>query len=155
MKKIPLTQGQFALVDDADFEWLNSFKWCANWKPKVKGFYAIRSDKRKTVFMHRQVLGLTDRNILADHINHRTLDNRRKNLRPVSYSQNMMNRHGARSGSKTGLRGVRKLAKSYVARIKVGGKDIHLGVFSTAKGASTAYAAANKKHFGRFGGAPV
>jgi len=29
MKKIPLTQNQHALVDDADFEHLSQFKWCA------------------------------------------------------------------------------------------------------------------------------
>jgi hypothetical protein len=28
---IPLTQGQFAKVDAADFEWLNQWKWCSNW----------------------------------------------------------------------------------------------------------------------------
>ncbi len=29
MKLIPLTQGQFAIVDDEDFESLNRFKWYA------------------------------------------------------------------------------------------------------------------------------
>ena len=31
MKIIPLTQGKFAMVDDADFERLNQWKWYANW----------------------------------------------------------------------------------------------------------------------------
>ena len=29
-RKIPLTQGQFALVDDADFDSVNRYKWCAH-----------------------------------------------------------------------------------------------------------------------------
>jgi hypothetical protein len=29
MKMIPLTQGQCALVDHEDFEWLSNYKWCA------------------------------------------------------------------------------------------------------------------------------
>ena len=30
MKKIFLTQGQFTIVDDADYEWLNQFNWYAS-----------------------------------------------------------------------------------------------------------------------------
>lgn len=30
VKLIPLTQGLFTLVDAADFERLNAFKWCAS-----------------------------------------------------------------------------------------------------------------------------
>ena len=38
MKEIQLTQGQVAIVDDADFEWLRQWKWHAqqgNYKSKV------------------------------------------------------------------------------------------------------------------------
>ena len=60
MKEIQLTQGQVALVDDADFERLNQFKWHA-----VKGrntFYAYRhspmiNGERHTIQMHHEVIG--------------------------------------------------------------------------------------------------
>ena len=37
-QSIPLTKGQFALVDDADFVWLNLWRW----RLSSKG-YAVRS----------------------------------------------------------------------------------------------------------------
>jgi hypothetical protein len=40
MKHIPLTQGQFAIVDDADFEWLSKWKWTA--QRSKWGYYAFR-----------------------------------------------------------------------------------------------------------------
>lgn len=42
MKRIPLTQGKFALVDNEDFEWLNQFKWYAL-KTTYGGYVAIRN----------------------------------------------------------------------------------------------------------------
>jgi len=56
MKKIKLTQGKCALVDNADFEWLSQWKWCA---VKPQGiWYAVRKAKGYTVRMHREILGL-------------------------------------------------------------------------------------------------
>jgi hypothetical protein len=41
---IPLTQGQFATVDAADYEWIVQWKWCAHWSKEGKCFYASRVD---------------------------------------------------------------------------------------------------------------
>ena len=95
MKHIPLTQGKFALVDDDDFERLNQRKWhvmkwgntwCAG-RQSLK-----REGKKKTIYMHREILGLgSGRDIQVDHINHNGLDNRRCNLRPCTCQQNQWN----------------------------------------------------------------
>ena len=42
MRAIPLTQGQWALVDDADYEWLMQYEWCAQWDKDTRSFYAVR-----------------------------------------------------------------------------------------------------------------
>lgn len=81
---IPLTQGQFAIVDVADYEHLSQWKWYARWCVCVKGFYAARSDasggQRQ---MHRVIInaGTYDQTVDVDHVNLNTLDNRRANLR--------------------------------------------------------------------------
>lgn len=56
MRQIELSRGQFALVDDEDFDWLNKF----NWWVSAYG-YACRKarkpdGKRTTVLMHREIM---------------------------------------------------------------------------------------------------
>jgi hypothetical protein len=43
MKFIERTQGQFAKVDDADFEELSAYKWNAKWQIGIEGYYACRA----------------------------------------------------------------------------------------------------------------
>jgi hypothetical protein len=45
-RTIPLTQGQFALVDEADYESLAVFKWHAIWNINTKSFYAVRNGNK-------------------------------------------------------------------------------------------------------------
>lgn len=96
MRKVKLTQGKYALVDDEDFERVNSFRWHASLESRGTKFYAVRFDysgeKRVKVRMHRFVLGLPpglgdDR--CVDHLNHNPLDNRKANLEVVTQEENM------------------------------------------------------------------
>lgn len=95
MKLIPLTQGQYAKVDDWNYEWLNKWNWIAAWSPKSKSYYAQRTEGRginqKTFHMARVIMKTPD-GLIADHISHETLDNQEHNLRNVTYSQNQWNR---------------------------------------------------------------
>jgi len=146
MRQIPLTQNQFALVDDADFDWLNQFKWCAHWNPCTKSYYAMRGSKpkngkRHVIRMHREILGLKRGDKLeGDHRNHNTLDNQRENLRAVTCQQNHWNRKNSKGYSWD------KRTKKYQARIKLNNKVISLGLFSTTKGAHNAYLQAKKQY---------
>lgn len=159
MKKIPLTQGQFALVDDGDFSRFSHLKWCAYWAPKAKTFYAKTyigggRKKAKYLFLHRAIMGVTDPKIRVDHRNHDGLHCRRFNLRVCTHAQNMMNRRGPTSKNTSGMRGVSwaKNRGKWKAEIKAVGKRLFLGHFINKMDAAAAYAAANRKHFGEFGG---
>lgn len=97
MRAIVLTQGKRAVVDDADYEWLNQWNWYAT-KTKSGNFYANRKiglggGKYLHISMARQILGLWPGDPLqADHIHHNTLDNRRSELRKCTNQQNSLNR---------------------------------------------------------------
>jgi HNH endonuclease/AP2 domain len=86
-----------------------------------------------------------------DHINTNTLDNRWKNLREATPSQNQANRR-ARKDNKTGFKGVYfcKTSKKFKAETQVNGKTIRLGYFLDAKSAADAYKKSVEKHFGEF-----
>jgi hypothetical protein len=90
MKKIKLTQGQFAKVDDEDYDWLNQWKWCAQYNPKTKSYYAVRSVKEGVKIMSRVIMG-EPKGKLVDHEDHDTLNNKKNNLRVATRSQNGMN----------------------------------------------------------------
>jgi len=159
MKFIQLTQGQVAVVDDEDFERFGHLKFFAHLENNKRNFYAYRSIRlpngRKTIrSLHREIMGVTDPKVKVDHRNHDTLNCQRRNLRACSNSQNGMNRKGHQANSKSGVRGVNfdKSKNKWRARIKVNGKRICLGRFVDKSAAASAYAEANRKYFGEFGG---
>ena len=88
MKKIKLTNGKVAIVDDEDFDRINSHKWYAGEDSKVKGrFYAMRGKRdKKTKKIHifrmqRDVLNITDRKLKVIFLNGNFLDCRKENLK--------------------------------------------------------------------------
>ena len=156
IRLIPLTKGQFAIVDEADFEFLSQWKWQAIWAPSTQSFYAQRSSprgangKQEIIPMHRFLLGLGKGNKLkGDHINHDTLDNRRANLRAVTAQQNSQNRKRYRD-NRSGFKGVSKNYGQWVAMITERGKTTVLGRFATPEAASECYQQAAKERFGEF-----
>lgn len=146
MKEIQLTQGQVALVDDEDCEWLNQWKWHAHWSCHTHSYYANRTlrlanGKGIKIWMHRQIIGLErGEKRQCDHINHETLDNQRANLRIVSPSENQWNRRNPKGYHWN------KLLHKYVAQIGVNWGKKYLGLFTTAEEANTAYKKAKQQY---------
>jgi len=150
MKQIALTQGQIAIVDDADYEWLNRYKWFAH-KGHNNIWYAERGEwvngKRRTITMHRFILALKDGDPReGDHKNHKGLDNQRCNLRICTPAQNQHNRLPQRNKSSV-FKGVHlvnryykdKIYKYWLSVIRLEGHGIHLGNFDTEIEAAKAY----------------
>ena len=140
-KRIPMTQGQFAIVDEEDYEELTQFKWHAHWVPHTHSFYAERgirlpNGKRTTEKMHRRILGLEygDRR-QGDHLDHATLDNRRSNIRIVTPQENTHNRR------KKGYCWAKR-SRKYRATIEVNGTQKQLGYFDDPSEARAAYLSA-------------
>lgn len=147
MKEINLSKGQVALVDDSDYEWLNQWKWQARYDPCTGGFYAqrhiLRPDGVETsIGMHRMIMN-AKKGESVDHQNHKTLDNRRSNLRLTTSQGNCRNRRLVRNNT-SGTCGVAwfKSHRKWGAYIQTDGKRRHLGFFVTKDAAIFARKAA-------------
>lgn len=142
MKKIPLTKGKFALVDDEDYDQLIMLDWCC--QSSNNGHYraVTRPDsKKRAIKMHRFILNAPP-GLVVDHINGNPLDNRRCNLRLATQLQNTHNRNKSTNNT-SGYKGVWKRcdgrAKKWTAEIKVAGVKHFLGGFFTPEEAAKAY----------------
>ena len=82
-----------------------------------------------------------------DHINGEPSDNRIVNLRDVPHAINVQNKRKAFSSSKSGLLGAYLAPKTgrWLAAMRSGGRTIHIGSFSSAEEAHSAYLAMKRK----------
>lgn len=159
MKKIPLygviAAGRVALVDDADYDLVSGYRWNAReWtRPSggTEGPYAVSSrwanGRNNPISMHKLITGYAR----TDHRNGDCLNNQRFNLRPATTAQNNHNqrpRHGTSSRYK-GVVWHRRVAK-WQASIKLDGRFIYLGVFTSEEEAALAYNAAAFEAWGEY-----
>lgn len=103
------------IIDTEDLPKVQYIKWRKN----CNGYVVNTPKNHKAIFMHRVILG---KDVMVDHINHNTLDNRKSNLRQITKSQNQMN---------SNYKGVyqNKNTNKYISRIKLNGQTIHLGYY--------------------------
>jgi len=145
VKKIKLTQGKYALVDDEDYEWLTEHKWyyhCGYARRMATG------GKRKIIHMHREILK-TPKDFECDHIDRNRLNNQKINLRNVTRSQNTMN-SGVRSDNTLGVKCISPHKNGFRVQIYKNGKHVYNKKFSVLDDAISARNIALKKYHGEY-----
>lgn len=128
----------FAMVDDDMYDYLNQWNWYAAVEPRT--VYAKRDVYKETIngihvyetiMMHRLVLGVTDPNLEADHIDWNGLNNQRYNLREATKAQNQSGSK-KRKNCSSNYRGVTKNKYGgYTSYFCVNGKTTNLGSFKS------------------------
>ena len=145
MKLIPLTQGLFALVDDADYIIQDQFKWYAHKEGNT--YYARRQvtieGKHKMLRLHRVIMNTPDGKEV-DHIDHNGLNCLRINMRNCSRKENGRN---IRARGKSKYLGVYFTTSHHYIRmsILVKNKRINKGPFKTEEAAAKVYDKLSKK----------
>ncbi len=153
MASLKLTNGEYTLVDDQDYDFLNQWEWHCTVGYAARTEYPQGLKGRGVhILMHRVLMGMPD-GLQVDHANRNPLDNRKSNLRIATRSQNQWNR-GLQNNNSSGSKGVSwdKVNNKWRAAVNMQNKYINLGRFNTIEEAvavRTAYIANIHGEFAR------
>lgn len=139
--------GNYAIVDDEDFDRVNKFNWTAYLNDGNFYCYTGRGDKKK--ILHRFIMEITDKNILVDHTFGNGFDNQKTNLRICNHAQNMSNRRKVK-GSLSVFLGVHKDGNKWMAACKKDKVSYRSRGHNSQEDAALAYNELATKHHGEF-----
>jgi len=144
VRLIPLTDGLYAYVDAADYEWLSQYTW---WSASG---YAARSEKGRTIFMHREIMKPPP-GMLVDHIDGSRANNCRFNLRLCTRAENQQNKC-KKGGCTSCFKGVSydKKHQKWYAYCQVEGAYRWLGYFDDEVEAARTYDRTAVEQFGEY-----
>ena len=146
MKYITVAKDYKAIVDDEDFDYLNTYKWALN-----KGYAVAKLCNRSNFLQMHKFIMYYPKSMTIDHINQNKLDNRKSNLRVCTQLQNNYNKPRQRN-NKSGYKGVwwNKKTQKWQAAITENRKRHQLGRFEYKNQAAMAYNKAAMRYHGEF-----
>lgn len=133
-KRLKLTKGRYTLID-TKFEYLFKHLWFFD------GYYAVRTDNKtmEKIYLHKVIMN-SPKDMVVDHINGNSLDNRLENLRICLPSENSKNIRNLQQNKTSEYKGVHKnVVGSWVAQINNNGIKYYLGSFQNESDAKLAY----------------
>lgn len=138
-------KGVDILVDEKSMDIISSYTWNV-----LKKGYAHCRINGKIKYLHRIIMNAPD-DMVVDHINRNTKDNRIENLRICTRLNNVCNSVG-QSTSTSKYKGVswKTDKRKWRASIKLNGKTFHLGYFNDELSAAKVYNERAKKEFGEY-----
>lgn len=146
---VQTNQGCEFMIDTEDWGKIKSYCW---WKNNTGYINATEHYSSKNIQLHRLIMDVLDKpDIIIDHRNGNSLDNRKCNLRKCTKAQNDYNKR-IQPYNTSGVTGVTwdKRANKWNASIGYRGKTIHLGTFINKQDAIDARKQGEDKYFGEF-----
>ncbi len=151
MKQILLSNWDIpAVVDDEDHILINLHQWRAKFK-NDNVCAVIRSVNSRSIYLHRQLLDITDPKQQVDHRDINPLNNQRANLRICTNAQNNRNKRKYKNNT-SGHKGVTwdKNDKKWRAQIMLNYKAHNIGRFDKLEEAIKAYEDKAKELFDEY-----
>ena len=141
-------KGEKYYFDLADYDKIKDYCWRINYGGYV---VAKRIDNNKHILMHRLIMNVTKQDVLVDHIYHNKTDNRKSQLRLVTFQQNATN-NALRKNNTSGYKGVywHKPAQKWEALIQYNNHLYNLGLYSNIEDAVKAREQAEIKYFDEY-----
>lgn len=142
-KLIPLRgkhgKGKFAIVDDADFDWLNQYKWYLDSMGYACRNRHVEDEPGKRRMAMHHVIHPLKPGFVTDHIDRNPLNNQRANLRDATRAQNVANSK-VQANRSSRYKGVTwfKRDQKWRAQIGIASKTISIGYYASEEEAARA-----------------
>lgn len=139
------SKGEEFWFDLEDYDLIKNYCWYLS-----NNKYIVTGSGKNTKLLHRLITSC-ESNMVVDHINHNTMDNRKYNLRICTQSENIANSQIA-INNESGVTGVswNPTRNKWESKIMVNRKTINLGRYNDFEDAVKARKEAEDKYFGEF-----